>query len=166
MDKFTVAFTGHRPDKLGGYREPNPIRDHLVAKLRARLAELRQAHRGLLAISGMALGFDQWAAEVCVDLRIPFIAAIPFVGQERVWPDERREHYLALLSKATRVHIVSPGGYHRDKMTDRNCWMVDNCDHVIAAWNGSQGGTFHCVHYAMWVGRSRENLMMPSLERP
>lgn len=144
-----VAFAGHRPDKLGGYK-PNGVADWVKAELRCQLKGLRQRHADLTAISGMALGFDTWAAEDCVELEIPFTAAVPFVGQEKSWRDGRvRAHYHELLAKAAEVVVVSSGGYTPKKMQVRNEWMVDHCDLLIAAWDGSSGGTSNCWRYAM-----------------
>jgi len=33
-------------------------------------------------------------------------------------------------------------------MNDRNEWMVDNSDYVIAVHDGSKGGTYNCIQYA------------------
>lgn len=143
-----VAFTGHRPEKLGGYG-PSAIQEDVRRRIRAALAHLKPAH----AISGMALGVDQWAAEECDAVGIPWTAAVPFIGQESRWTREAQRHYRDLLGWATRTVIVSPGGYQREKMQIRNRWMVNNCDVLIAVWDGSDGGTANCYRYAKSVGR-------------
>lgn len=148
-----VSFTGHRPKKLGGYK-PCATHDWIKATVRATLLKLKPSE----AISGMALGFDQWAAGICVELGIPFVAAVPFPGQELDWPWHSQQQYLTLLKKAARVHIVDPVSPQAhweaaQKLHARNHWMVDNSDEVIAAWDGSKGGTQECVKYAQKVGR-------------
>lgn len=77
-----VAFTGYRPDKLGGYKLPNPTYLHVFQQIEKSLKELQPQK----VISGMALGVDQWAANIAHRLGIPFIAAVPFLGQEKAWP--------------------------------------------------------------------------------
>jgi uncharacterized phage-like protein YoqJ len=149
MSNLVVAFTGHRPDKLGGYRTPNPLYAKVCHAIEKALIELRPTK----AISGMALGVDQWAANICVKLGIPFIAAIPFAGQENVWPEESKRIYRLLLARSTEQHIVSKGGYSARKLQIRNEWMVDNCNKLIAIWDGSRGGTGNCVNYAHTVNR-------------
>ncbi len=166
---YVVAFTGHRPEKLGGYDDLNPIRDELQARLAIRLNALVEAQsknpRRVLGappvrcISGMALGFDQWAAEVCIRLGIPFLAAVPFIGQERRWPTRAQHHYRGLIERSSGVHVVCAGGYAPWKMQKRNVWMVDHCNLLIAAWDQSAGGTANCVHYAVEVERDWENLL-------
>ena len=149
-----IAGTGHRPNKLGGYEFSAPKRIWIRDRLRERLL----VHKPDMVISGMALGFDQDLAYVAIEMAIPFVAAVPFVGQERVWPKESKDFYNQLLSKAASIAIVSPGEYSVDKMQVRNEWMVDHCSILIACWDGSAGGTGNCVKYAMEVGREIDRI--------
>lgn len=144
-----AAFTGHRPDKLGGYKLPNPTYVHVCQKIEKALKELKPEK----VISGMALGVDQWAANIAHRLSIPFIAAVPFEGQEKAWPIQSQETFHKLIKLACERVIVSPGGYSAHKMQIRNAWMVDHCDILIAIWDGSQGGTGNCVNYAKSIGK-------------
>lgn len=139
-----LAVTGHRPHKLGGYSGNHPLRQ----AVRQQLQDLLFAQQPEMVISGMALGVDQDFAELALALRIPLIAAVPFRGQESVWPAAAQEHYRALLAQASDVTYVSTGGYAAWKLQRRNEWMVDHCDQLIAVWDGSAGGTANCVAYA------------------
>lgn len=143
-----VAFSGHRPDKLPdkktGYTLPNPTYIHVCQEIEKHLLELKPEK----AISGMALGVDQYAASVCVKLNIPFIAAVPFAGQEKAWPEKSQRAFNLLLKKACEVVIVCEGEYAAYKMQVRNQWMVDHCDVLIAVWDGTSGGTANCINYA------------------
>jgi uncharacterized phage-like protein YoqJ len=96
----------------------------------------------------MALGVDQWAAMLCVKLNIPFIAAVPFPGQEGVWPENSQRIYKLLLKKADDIVIVSDAPFKAAKLQKRNEWMVDQCDKLIAVFDGTDGGTSNCVKYA------------------
>jgi uncharacterized phage-like protein YoqJ len=138
-----VAGTGHRPDKLGGYS------DEAFNKL-VEIAETTfKKTNPSEVISGMALGWDMALAQAAVNMGIPFIAAIPFLGQENMWIKKTQEYYKELLSKASRIEIVCEGGYAAFKMQKRNEWMVDNSDVVLAMYNGdTSGGTYNCVKYA------------------
>jgi len=106
-----------------------------------------------VAISGMALGVDQWYAEACIDLDIPFTAAIPFENMEIKWPRLSQEKYKYILSKAWNIIYVSGPGYEPWKMQIRNKWMVDNCTEILAIWNGTLGGTNNCIQYAKSVNK-------------
>lgn len=155
-----VSFTGHRPDKLPnketGYKLPNPTYIHVCQQLEKTLLDLKPEK----AITGMALGIDQWAANICIKLGIPFVAAIPFLGQEKAWPEKSQKTYRALLKKAAEQVIVCEGSYAPAKMQIRNEWMVDHCDTLIAVWDGSSGGTGNCVRYA----KSKSDLLIITID--
>jgi len=146
-----LAGTGHRSDKLGGYGQ-----DALLIDFAARMLA-RQRPVGV--ISGMALGWDQALAVASVRLGIPFVAAVPFEGQESRWPRAARDNYDALIRVASHVHVVCDRQQTEDAgipwaMQERNCWMVDNSTALLALWNGDRhGGTFNCVRYAAEGGR-------------
>lgn len=142
-----IAFTGHRPDKLGGYVQPNPTSDAVKAAITLFLKHERPDR----IISGMALGVDQWAAQAARVLGIPYIAAVPFEGFESRWPAPQKALYRRLIDAAQQVVYVCgiPG---IDAFQQRNVWMVDACNLLAAVWNGSPGGTANCVAYATRKG--------------
>lgn len=148
-----VMVTGHRPPGIGGYQTPNPTEQWVRSTLRSILEGLKNRHPDLEGVTGMALGVDTIFAEVCIDLEIPFIAAVPFAGQERRWPEESQVRYNTLLKAAKQVVIVDEiKSYHSDrfggKMHLRNKWMVDHSKLTIAVWDGSDGGTAGAVNMA------------------
>lgn len=148
-----LAFTGHRPGKLFPYGE-SPEKNLICSWLARTIATVEPEY----AISGMALGVDQWAANVCVQLDIPFIAAVPCDGQESKWPDQSKTEYHRLLNLAKEVKVISPGPYTNTCMDTRNIWMVDHCDVLAAVWTGQPGGTCNCVMYAKKVDKPIERL--------
>jgi uncharacterized phage-like protein YoqJ len=153
VDENIVAGTGHRPDHLGGYGQD--IFDRLV-----KYAELiLPTYHPTKVISGMALGWDQALALATLKHGIPLIASVPFEGQEKVWKKEQQELYHSILSKATEVVIVCPGGYASWKFIKRDQWMVDHSNAVLALWNGTEkGGTWQTVKYAKQVKRTLYNV--------
>lgn len=144
-----IAFTGHRPEKIGGYKLPNPTYNYVCTQIERKLIELKPEQ----VISGMALGVDQWAANIAFTLGIPFIAAVPFAGQEGVWPAESKRIYKILLARAKEVVLVSEGGYSAQKMQIRNEFMINKADKVLAIWDGTTGGTGNAVAYATKMGK-------------
>lgn len=142
-----VSATGHRPDKLGGYSTAARVR-------LTRFAEsVIPSYSPTEFVSGMALGWDTACALACLSLGVPLVAAVPFEGQESRWPEESQRLFRWILSRASRVVVVSPGGYAAFKMQVRNQWMVDNCDRILALWDGTSGGTSNCIAYADSVRR-------------
>lgn len=144
-----LAFSGHRPDRLGGYKVPNPTYIKVCQAIDAKLRELKPEK----VISGMALGTDQYGAHIAYRLGIPFIAVIPFVGQEKNWPLVSQQAYQSLLKLAAGQIIASEGGYSPEKMQIRNEMMVNIADQVLAVWDGSPGGTANCLAYAEKIGK-------------
>ncbi len=152
MSALRIAGTGHRPNKLGGYSAF--VRARLQRVATDALVRLKPTQ----VISGMALGWDTALAEAAVELRIPFVAAVPFVGHELAWPQASREQYRNLLTLAERVHVVCDGDYESWKMQARNEWMVNECDAVLALWNNSAGGTRNCVRFAESINKPVHNV--------
>lgn len=139
-----LGITGHRPPKIGGYTIPNPIYNYVCQQLEKYFKELKPDK----IISGFCIGTDLYAANIGIKLNIPVLAAIPFIGQELKWNDIDQKRYNFLLSKVSEKVIVSPGGYSPEKMQIRNQYIVDNCDLLLAVWDGTSGGTKNCINYA------------------
>lgn len=148
----TVCFTGHRPDKLGGYNENNQIAIKVKEDLNMTIRNC--IFNGYdTFISGGALGVDQWAAEKVLNWRrefpnIKLIIARPFPSQACKWYKDSVDYFNQLCQKANEVIDVNSDPYAAWKMQKRNEWMVDNSDLVVAVWDGSNGGTGNCVKYA------------------
>lgn len=105
-------------------------------------------------ITGMALGWDTLMAEVCFHIGIPFIAAIPFVGQESKWSMEQQKTYRNLLEFAQEVKIVSEGRYATWKLFRRNEWIVEQSDVFVGYVNPEKlvagiSGSSDCYHRAL-----------------
>lgn len=147
-----IAATGHRPFKLGGYSKAASTRIDALA-----CQYLEEAEPDMV-ISGMAQGWDTSIAFAALACEIPLTCAVPFRGQHVRWPDAEQRKFFYLLDHATRVIYVTAGGYHPAKMQYRNEWMVDNCDEVVALWDGSNGGTENCVRYALKQKKPVRNL--------
>ena len=140
-----VACSGHRPPKIGGYVLPNPTYNSICLQTENILKELQPEY----CITGMCIGYDFWFANVCNFLNIPYLAAIPFEGQENLWSNKDKIIYKKLLAKAKDVVMVSTGSYAPNKMQIRNEYLVDNSDILLACFNGQQnGGTYNCINYA------------------
>lgn len=112
-------------------------------------------------ITGMALGVDQWMAELCLMKSIPYVAAIPHDGQDSIWPPYSKAKYQHLVLHAQAAYVISPGAYEPKKMHIRNRWMVDSAEAVIAVWNGSPGGTQACVGYAQACAKPIHWVQLP-----
>ena len=135
-----VAITGHRPDKLGNWHQ---VADAIL--------------KGLYSLSadhvyiGMAPGADLLAARGCIFSSIPYTAVVPWNGHRKTIPAEWLDDYDGALYKANYTEVLSdaidyegPWLFH-----NRNKFMVDHADVVLAIWDGSdKGGTASTVKYA------------------
>lgn len=145
-----IAVTGHRPDKLGKeYDMKGPISKKIYQELDRLVEELKPTEM----ITGMALGVDMLFANVAINRKIPFIAYVPFRGQECRWPEQSQKLYSKILGYAQSVIYVCDGGYAPWKMQKRNEAMVDDADLLVCVWDGTEGGTFNCVNYAIDKGK-------------
>lgn len=141
-----IAITGHRPHRLGNDYE---LTSQLILNIKKEIIKIIDIYHTDKLISGVALGIDTLFALIAIEKEIPFIAAIPFEGQERKWPKSSQDKYNSIINHPLcDKHIVSEGGYAAWKMQKRNEWMVDNADLLICVWNGEAGGTSNCVKYA------------------
>ena len=154
--EFNVAFTGYRPEKMPFIEsEANP-----------QYTAFRAAHRGLVEhlikqdcvnfFCGMARGFDLWAAEDVLYWRrtyphIRLLCALPFPGQASSWSDSERARWERVLAAADGSHTVCPA-YHKGCFHERNRYMVDRSDVLVAAFDGKPGGTAYTVDYARELG--------------
>lgn len=138
-----VTVTGHRPKKVGGYSKEAHQRLINLAKF-----AIDTYTNASLVITGMALGWDQAVAQAAIEMEIPFLAAVPFSGQELKWPEASQLRYNELLEQADEVVIVCKGGYAPYKMQIRNQFMINRADLVLALWDGSEGGTCNAIRYA------------------
>jgi len=142
-----IAVTGHRPHKLGNDYAGT---SELIYNIKYEIEQIFDTYIPTHLITGMALGIDTVFALLAIQHEIPFTAAIPFIGQEKMWPAQSQENYRKIISHPLcEKVIISEGGYTAYKMQVRNEWMVNRCDILIAVWDGTEGGTANCVKYAM-----------------
>ena len=140
-----LSVTGHRPEKIfsKNYYSQDNLK-HLIKFAKIKIKE----HNPEKIISGMALGWDQATALAAYGLNIPVIAAVPCYHQDSKWTITYQNLYKQLLDKASEVIFVHDGIYNHKCMLERNVFMVDNSDEVLALFDGTSGGTMHCCNYA------------------
>ena len=156
MNNKTCCFTGHRADKL-------PWRDNEYAPacmaLKAAIVDVlatlyASGYRHF--ICGMATGADVYCGEAVVALRsehpdVTLEAAIPYAGQESRWPQRWKDRYFRLAEECDKLTVLHQT-YTPDCMMDRNRYMVDASQLLVAVYNGSPGGTRNTMLYAMRRG--------------
>lgn len=152
----SCCFTGHRPAKLPWrYNEE----DGRCLALKRRIADAVEAaydqgYRHFLC--GMAQGCDLYFCECVLALRerrpdVTVEAAIPCPTQADGWPAALRERYDRLVAACDFETLVS-ARYSSSCMQRRDRYMVDHAMLLIAAFDGTAGGTRYTVEYALRRG--------------
>lgn len=161
----SCCFTGHRPAKLPWRYNENDARC-LALKRRMRDAvELAYEQGFRHFLCGMALGCDLYFCECVLELRrvhpdITVEAAIPCPTQADTWPASQRERYARLVAACDYETMVSEQ-YSSSCMQRRDRYMVDHASLLIAAFDGSAGGTRYTVEYALKRGLTVVDLPIP-----
>lgn len=165
----SCCFTGHRPNKLPwGYQEQDPR----CLSLKRRMMDAveiayGQGYRRFLC--GMAQGCDLYFCECALALRekhpgqVTVEAAIPCPGQASSWPAAARTRYKALVAACDLETVVSDR-YTAYCMHRRDRYMVDHSSLMIAAFDGTSGGTWYTMEYAMKQGLSIVDLPILAAE--
>ncbi len=148
----TCCFTGPRPKKLpmNGNEYSAEIAG-LKTNLRAAIIDAYDEGFRFF-MSGMAEGFDLFAAETVLALKkelcgIFLVAVLPYSDAPKRHSAKIRERISSVLSKADAVISLSEN-YVFGCEHSRNIYMVENSTRIIAYYNGLSGGTAHCWNYA------------------
>lgn len=145
-----LGFTGHRPNRLGGYSSC------------AKKKLYRFAHRILLRldddvtiVQGCALGFDQAIATAAIEQGHKVISMVPFLGFNKNWPVESVFELDGILNQSSEVRVCIT----KDVMETidnipfaldyRNQMIVKESDTLFALACGAKSGTQNCIDFAI-----------------
>lgn len=107
-------------------------------------------------LCGMALGFDLACGELVAKMKqtypVKLVACIPCADQCEKYPAKQRARYGALLD-ACDERVVLHEHYQNGCMFERNRYMVDRCDALLAYLVSERGGTYYTVNYAQKKGK-------------
>ncbi len=111
---MSIAFTGYRPEKIALSSGNPDIEGEIRAALRVALAAMyRKGYRTFL--SGMAQGFDLWAAEETLAMaaepafgEMELVAVVPFRGQAARYPRHTAASYHDILARAAQIGALLP----------------------------------------------------------
>jgi uncharacterized phage-like protein YoqJ len=119
-----IVITGHRTEKLAPYDM-----GWIQTSIDQLLVEIRMLGDKHVAYAGMASGVDLHFCKSCILLGIPYIACVPFEGQEKTMNYHDAEVREQLLKSAKEIKEV------------KNSWFVEHCDVAIVVFDGNKGGT-------------------------
>lgn len=151
-----VMVTGHRPQHL-----TDDQKRYAWTELDRLAPKMRDDHGAMRAISGMAIGADQWWATTALAAGIDLWAFVPFPQQADRWSmvDQATHRHLVLRARWTNItaEAYSIGALHQ-----RNDQMIAAADACIAVWDPRKrtGGTASAVAKAK---RARLPIIMVNL---
>ena len=163
----TCCFTGHRPDKLPWGTNEEDGRCLALKESIARELEglYRRGYRHF--ISGMARGADLYFVEAALALRrehpdVTVEGAVPCQSQADRWPEPERARGRAALD-ACDLETMVQQNYDRFCMHRRDRYMVDRSSAILAAFDGTPGGTMYTLSCAMDQGL---DILLLDLDHP
>lgn len=132
------VFTGHRD--LGEDFSKSRLKKTVEALIKAGVTTF---------YNGMAIGFDLISAETVLSLRkkypqVKLIACVPCYGQEKYFSDSDKKRYVKILKKADET-VTLADHYYNGCMQQRDKYMVDRADVMIAYCNKPTGGAAYTV---------------------
>jgi uncharacterized phage-like protein YoqJ len=123
---MVITGFGHRPDEVGDYSIDT------LAKLTCFVSDTLVQLGATKVISGMGLGLEQAMALAALELKLPLIAALPFDGMEKMWPERSQQLHRTILKDAANIHTITPSAFTPFATRDR--WAVDNSEGVLILW--------------------------------
>ena len=145
----TIGFTGHRPNRLGGFDEQAKHRLYKFAD--RQLLRLDADHT---VYHGCALGWDMAVATAAIQQGHRVVSCVPFLGFNARWPMPSVLELDTILNKSHEViTVVSEQSWAKEHaslaLNQRNHFIVDNIDELYALACGASSGTQNCVDYAV-----------------
>lgn len=156
----TCCFSGYRPEKMP-FRtyDPDAVQALEAALDRAVEHAVSQGYHTFL--SGMAAGFDIWAAEAVIRARahhdIRLLCAVPHDHQSDRFAPSWKKRYNVCLVNSDAVRVFA-SNYFSGCFSVRNRFMVDSSSLLICYFDGQAGDTAQTVHYAQGSGLHIINL--------
>jgi len=148
------AFTGHRRIESRHIQK--------LPELVLRAVQYAYDNGCRKFITGGAIGFDTLAAREIIKFRIShpdvsLVLALPCTNQDEHWSPSQRDAYSYTLSVADEVIYISDE-YTETCMKERNLYLAEESDILIAYVSRSASGAGQTVRMANRLGREIYNL--------
>ena len=171
----TLCFTGHRPKDLGGHDDL--VKQQLESLIRLACD---QGYRRFISGMAVGVDMYAAQILIRLKEELPdicLVAAIPFPGQSRKCSPAQKSQWTNIVMKADEINLFNPDTNQNEAhdwktalelnrqaslrepwpmydvfkwLDNRNHWMIDNSDSVLAVWSGKEkGGTANAVRYAV-----------------
>lgn len=156
LENKTVFFSGHRPEKL-----PNEGDEYssVINRLKSILYKeicysVKDGYCNFM--TGLARGVDSWAAEMILQIKVhnpnvKLICVKPFEEHGKNWKGYDKWRLSHALEKADEIITISTE-YKKGCLKERNQYMVDNADMLIAVVENYRSGTGQTIRLANTKG--------------
>ena len=152
--RIMIGVTGHR--QLENISELTDSVRLAIEKVRQMLPPLQSTPPLLTILSPLAEGADRLVVREVLSLPKATLEAILPVEQSEYMQDfetaESRVEFEELISRASSVKTIPVKGQRAKAYEQAGRYLVDQCDVLIALWDGEQaagrGGTQEIVQYA------------------
>jgi hypothetical protein len=122
------------------------------------LSDALAASGDVVAISALAEGADTLFAEAALSVNVPLEVVRPFsCYADDFLTEHSRKRYRTLAAaarKETRLRFTARSTHAYEAAMQ---WVVENCDVLVAAWDGGPGrgreGTAQAIRHAALIGR-------------
>ncbi len=163
----TCCFTGPRPARLPALG--NEFSAEIIALKKSLKAAVYEAYNEgyRFFITGMAEGFDLFAAEAVIELKdedasVGLIAALPYKEAPLHHDGETVKRIDKILRRCDLVYSLFDEHIPGCELS-RNRFMVDRSSRIIGYYNAVSPGTAHCWGYALENDLERVNLYESNL---
>jgi ribonuclease HI/uncharacterized phage-like protein YoqJ len=135
-----IVVAGHRPPSLGGY-DSNPVADRVRSVLAEVLKAKQVLHPDLVVLTGLGLGAEQVGAEAAAEVKVPYVAVLPYPDPGSVWPEASKRRHRELVDGA-RTQVVLQSNPPATKqlagaaLSRRDAWLARNADEALVVWDG------------------------------
>ena len=144
----SCAFTGHRELKEG----------FSLQRLEETIDEILLLGARTF-YNGLAVGFDLVSAELVLQKKklypdIRLVGCIPFENQAKYYPPQDKKRYENIL-RSCDERVILYQTYTKECYFERNRYMCDRADCLIAYCLQNNGGTAYTVNYFQKTKKNR-----------
>ncbi len=108
-------------------------------------------------LNGLSIGYDLYVSQEILKIRnhnkkILLEAVLPYEEQSKNWNEKTRNDYYEIIEKSD-VDTLLQKYYSADCFKNRNKYMIDNSQVLIAIWNKKNNHLSHAIRYANSKGK-------------
>lgn len=152
--RIVVGVTGHR--KLNNKPKLARQTQWIIEKIKQLLPSFKKTPLSLTILSPLAEGADRLVAREILKMSNSQLEVVLPLEKDDYLKDfedqESKAEFEKFLSQARRIKNLPPTASRTEAYAQVGRYVVDNCDVLIALWNGKpaagQGGTAEIVEYA------------------